>query len=93
MAKREHIKCPSCGSQRQRDAFGIRSDGGYDPEKAIGYPASLSIQTIGGRGRCTWEKNPLPGFLAEGLRRRLYDVLQDLEQEMRDGGMQLEDLD
>jgi hypothetical protein len=31
--------------------------------------------------------------LAEGLRRRLHDVLQDLEREMLEGGMELEELD
>ena len=93
MATREHIKCPACGSQRQREAYGIESDGGYDPSTATGYPASLGVQTIGGRGRCSWEQQPLPAYLADGLRRRLHDVLQDLEREMIEGGMELEELD
>lgn len=93
MATREHIKCPACGSQRRREAFGIDEWAGYDPESAIGYEAQHSIQTIGGRGKCSWDHHDLTPHLAGALRARLHDVLRDLEREMLKAGIELKNLD
>jgi hypothetical protein len=87
---REHIKCVVCGSQRPRTAFGI---GKYDeyPSNAIAYGTTMSLQTIGGRGNCAWDHHDLSGSLALALRARMKDALENLEQQMRDAGMDLGD--
>jgi hypothetical protein len=62
----------------------------------------LGAGHVAGEPGCSDDRRPgtlrlehldLPGYLAQRLRRGLHDVLRDLEREMRNGGMQLEELD
>ncbi len=82
----EHLKCLVCGSQRPRGAYGIGKHDDY-PNDAVAYDATVSVRTIGGRGRCSWEHQDLSPSLALALRARLKDALANLEQQMRDGGV------
>ena len=75
MAVREHIRCICCGSLRLPNAFGIDDHGQYDPQSPP-YPSGISIQTIGGRGRCAWEHHPIPVDLAKELYARLVSALE-----------------
>jgi hypothetical protein len=91
VAVREHIKCLVCGSQRPRSAFGIGRFDDYNSREAIAHDATVSLQTIGGRGRCVWDHQNLSPNLALALRARMKDALENLEQQMRDAGIRLED--
>ena len=63
-------------------AFGIEDDGRYAGEYAPVYEAELAVQTIGGRGRCSWAGQDLPMPFAVALRDRLKLVLAQLELEI-----------
>jgi hypothetical protein len=49
----ERIRCPACGALRPSASLGLDDDG-----QALDTPlhdTQVAINTIGGRGRCTWE--------------------------------------
>jgi hypothetical protein len=82
MAERTHLRCLACGSLRMPAAFGIEDDARYAGDYAPVYEAELAVQTIGGRGRCSWAGQSLPMPFAEALRDRLKQALAQLELEI-----------
>ena len=82
MAKRHHLVCSACGSQRVLNAYGISDQGEYDPSDAPVYETGYAIQTIGGRGRCAWEGQTFTPELARALRGRTKTALDQLDQEL-----------
>lgn len=75
MAVRYHVRCPSCGTPRPSEAFGISDDGIEVPQ----YKPELAINRIGGRGRCTWDWQPLPRPWLIALRDNLRAALARVE--------------
>jgi len=75
MAVRYHVRCPTCGAPRASEAFGIGEDGVELPE----YKPELGVNTIGGRGRCSWEWRPLPRPWLVALRDNLRGALARIE--------------
>ena len=82
MASRPHIRCLACGSLRLQAAFGIE-EGTYDPEEAPNYEPGLSVQEIGGRGRCSWNHGGLPLAEARALRASLAAAIDRLDEAIR----------
>ena len=82
MAEREHIRCICCGSLRLLGAYGIGDRGEYDPQDAPHYESGFSIQSIGGRGRCSWQHDSIPIHLAKALHARLTSALEQLQSDI-----------
>jgi hypothetical protein len=84
------LRCVLCGTDRSRRFFGLTEDGAYEPERL--HEMSLRVTNIGGRGRCTVERGPLPLNLAFGLRAALKAALARVEADIVEAtGEPLED--
>lgn len=66
MAERIMLRCVACGSLRNDAAFGLNTKG--ELENAPAYEPQRAVQTIGGRGRCSWAFSDVTPELAISLR-------------------------
>lgn len=91
MAVCETLRCPACGHDRRPVAFGLAPDGRFDP--ALAQPNELSLRrtTLGGRGRCSVERDAAPLHFALGMRSMLKARLAQVEGELRAAGVELPD--
>lgn len=81
MATKFHLRCVVCGCQREPPHFFGDHDfeEDFDPSKAPMYELTLGVNKIGGRGRCTWDYEPVSEEVALTLHARLINVTQQLE--------------
>lgn len=89
MAIFERLRCPACGYDRRREGFGLTPDGDFDAANAQENEGSVRVDRIGGRGRLTVERLPLPLRFALGMRDMLRFRLARLEAEIRAAGVAL----
>ena len=88
MAIREYLRCV-CGWNRPPKALGIQADGTFKP--VYPFTTSLRVDTIGGRGRLTVERIPMPLYIAQGLRAALRAALEQVEADIVEAGGTLAD--
>jgi hypothetical protein len=90
MAQLTRLRCPACGTPRNPAVFGIDGSDMSFVEDA-GHEAQVSIQTIGGRGRCSWAHFDAPLEVSVALCKSLRAALARLEAEVREAGGRLDD--
>jgi hypothetical protein len=78
MAVRVLPRCLGCGAPRPLEAFQQEHTG------------EIRIQTIGGRGRCTWDTQPLDAETALVLYRRFKAAAQELAEGLAAAGVDVE---
>jgi hypothetical protein len=81
VAQVERIRCPLCGLFRTLKRLGITEEG-FDPELLPQHDLILLIDTIGGRGKLSCERLPLPLATAQALRAALAEALARLDAEL-----------
>lgn len=85
----ERLRCPCCSHDRPAVAFGLTPQGDFDAENAYANELSRRIDHIGGRGRLRVERVPLDARHALGIRNMLKYRLEQVENELREGGVEI----
>ena len=83
---RDQLVCLLCGLTHKPEAFGLDSNGAYDPERQAP-PLVLYRRHFGGRGRIVCEKLPVPAPLALGIRQALKAALARVEADLTEAGV------
>lgn len=89
MATFERARCPSCGRDCKTELLGLTPQGDFDPDNAQPNELSRRIDHIGGRGRLRVERVPLDARHALGIRAMLKHRLEQVENELREGGVEI----
>lgn len=89
MAVHVTLRCTLCGIDRKPSAFGLDDEGAYDPDNAHENEMSLRIDTIGGRGCLTVERQPVPLATAYGILDALKAAVARVEADIVDAGGEL----
>lgn len=86
MARHETIRCIVCGYDVKPQRLGLTENGAYPSDDAVAHELSVRITTIGGRARCSVERQPLPLPYAIGMRDALRSALGRVEAEIAAAG-------
>jgi hypothetical protein len=73
MAERNHLRCPVCGKLSLAGAFGITDEEEpvFDAQAHPEHRLEWMIQTLGGRGRISWQSHDIGPRTLEALRQCL----------------------
>lgn len=82
------LRCMACGSLRKDEAFGINHRGELEglPDREL----QRATQTIGGRGRCSWNFADVTPAEALSLLKGLREAADRVAHELRRAGFELE---
>lgn len=83
------LRCVLCGLDRRPAQLGLAEDGSYDAATALPNEMTLRIDTIGGRGRLSVDRQPVPLPTAYGLRSALQAALARVEADIVAAGGEL----
>lgn len=88
MAVCEFLRCPSCGRDQKAARFGLTTTGRFDPAAAAPNELTLRRTTIGGRGKCSVERQDVSVEVALGMREMLKYRLAQIEADLRAAGVE-----
>lgn len=91
MGQYVRLRCTLCGHDRPQAAFGLDTKGAYDPDSGFDTEMSLRIDTIGGRGRLTVERQPVPLAIAYGILDALKAAVARVEADILEADGELPD--